>query len=237
MKRDTEMSTKIQVFDLWKQYDRIDEPNAAALRGANVAIKSGEIIALYGQSGSGKTTLLNILAGLDRPTSGRVSIEGNELESMGEKGKTVLRRNRLGFVFQFFNLLPTLTAFENVFLSLELAGRPDHELALQALDSVGLKTKGNRYPHELSGGEQQRVAIARAMVKEPAIILADEPTGNLDVKTGEQVLALLTGRCRESGTTLIMATHSPLTCRYSDRILRMIDGVVVEESATPEMPS
>jgi len=231
------MSTKIQVFDLWKQYDRIDEPNAAALRGANVAIKSGEIIALYGQSGSGKTTLLNILAGLDRPTSGRVSIEGNELESMGEKGKTVLRRNRLGFVFQFFNLLPTLTAFENVFLSLELAGRPDHELALQALDSVGLKTKGNRYPHELSGGEQQRVAIARAMVKEPAIILADEPTGNLDVKTGEQVLALLTGRCRESGTTLIMATHSPLTCRYSDRILRMIDGVVVEESATPEMPS
>jgi len=237
MKRDTEMSTKIQVFDLWKQYDRIDEPNAAALRGANVAIKSGEIIALYGQSGSGKTTLLNILAGLDRPTSGRVSIEGNELESMGEKGKTVFRRNRLGFVFQFFNLLPTLTAFENVFLSLELAGRPDHELALQALDSVGLKTKGNRYPHELSGGEQQRVAIARAMVKEPAIILADEPTGNLDVKTGEQVLALLTGRCRESGTTLIMATHSPLTCRYSDRILRMIDGVVVEESATPEMPS
>ena len=223
------MSTKIQVFDLWKQYDRIDEPNAAALRGANVAIKSGEIIALYGQSGSGKTTLLNILAGLDRPTSGRVSIEGNELESMGEKGKTVLRRNRLGFVFQFFNLLPTLTAFENVFLSLELAGRPDHELALQALDSVGLKTKGNRYPHELSGGEQQRVAIARAMVKEPAIILADEPTGNLDVKTGEQVLALLTGRCRESGTTLLMATHSPLTCRYSDRTLRMIDGIVVEE--------
>ena len=231
------MSTKIQVFDLWKQYDRIDEPNAAALRGANVAIKSGEIIALYGQSGSGKTTLLNILAGLDRPTSGRVSIEGNELESMGEKGKTVLRRNRLGFVFQFFNLLPTLTAFENVFLSLELAGRPDHESALQALDSVGLKTKGNRYPHELSGGEQQRVAIARAMVKEPAIILADEPTGNLDVKTGEQVLALLTGRCRESGTTLIMATHSPLTCRYSDRILRMIDGIVVEENVAPEMPS
>ncbi len=223
------MSTKIQVFDLWKQYDRIDQPNSAALRGANVDIKSGEIIALYGQSGSGKTTLLNILAGLDRPTSGSVSIEGVDLEAMGEKGKTVLRRHRLGFVFQFFNLLPTLTAFENVFLSLELAGKPDHELALEALDSVGLKTKGNRYPHELSGGEQQRVAIARALVKKPAIILADEPTGNLDVRTGEQVLVLLTNRCREGGTTLIMATHSPLTCRFSDRVLRMIDGIVVEE--------
>jgi len=110
-----------------------------------------------------------------------------------------------------------------------LAGKPDHELALEALDSVGLKTKGNRYPHELSGGEQQRVAIARALVKKPAIILADEPTGNLDVRTGEQVLVLLTSRCREGGTTLIMATHSPLTCRFSDRVLRMIDGIVVEE--------
>jgi putative ABC transport system ATP-binding protein len=231
------MSTTIQVCNLWKQYDRHDQADSAALRGANLDVKGGEIIALYGQSGSGKTTLLNILAGLDRPTSGRVSIEGNDLEAMGEKGKTVLRRNRLGFVFQFFNLLPTLTAFENVYLSLELAGRPDRELALEALDSVALKTKGNRYPHELSGGEQQRVAIARAMVKEPAIILADEPTGNLDIRTGEQILALLTNRCRENGTTLIMATHSPLTCRFSDRILRMMDGIVVEERVTGGMPS
>ncbi|MHB9098163.1 MAG: ABC transporter ATP-binding protein [Syntrophales bacterium] len=227
----------IQVFDLWKQYDGVDQPDSAALRGASLDIKGGEIIALYGKSGSGKTTLLNILAGLDRPTSGRVCIEGNDLEAMGEKGKTILRRRRLGFVFQFFNLLPTLTAFENVFLSLELAGRPDPDLALQALDSVDLKAKAKRYPHELSGGEQQRVAIARAMVKEPAIILADEPTGNLDFRTGEQVLALLTSRCRERGTTLIMATHSPLTCRYSDRVLRMSDGIVVEESVTREMPS
>jgi putative ABC transport system ATP-binding protein len=231
------MSTMIHVFDLWKQYDRIDQCDSGALRGANLVIKGGEIIALYGKSGSGKTTLLNILAGLDRPTSGRVSIEGNDLESMGEKGKTDLRRHRLGFVFQFFNLLPTLTAFENVFLSLELAGRPDPDLALQALDSVDLKAKATRYPHELSGGEQQRVAIARALVKEPAIILADEPTGNLDLRTGEQILALLTRRCRERGTTLIMATHSPLTCRFSDRIMRMIDGIVVEESVTQEMPS
>jgi putative ABC transport system ATP-binding protein len=231
------MSTAIHVSDLWKQYDRNDQPDSAALRGANLDVKGGEIIALYGQSGSGKTTLLNILAGLDRPTSGCVSIEGNDLEAMGEKGKTVLRRNRLGFVFQFFNLLPTLTAFENVYLSLELAGRPDRELALEALDSVALKTKEKRYPHELSGGEQQRVAIARAMVKEPAIILADEPTGNLDVRTGEQILALLTNRCRENGTTLIMATHSPLTCRFSDRTLRMMDGIVVEENVTREIPA
>jgi putative ABC transport system ATP-binding protein len=236
-KKDSKMPALIQVCDLWKQYERIDQPDSAALRGASLDIERGEIIALYGKSGSGKTTLLNILAGLDRPTRGRVSIEGSDLEAMGEKGKTVLRRRRLGFVFQFFNLLPTLTVFENVFLSLELAGRPDQELALQALDSVDLKAKENRYPHELSGGEQQRVAIARAFVKDPAIILADEPTGNLDIRTGEQVLALLAGRCREKGTTLIMATHSPLTCRFSDRILRMIDGIVVEESATPEMQS
>lgn len=225
----------IQAFDLWKQYDRTDQPDSAALRGANLDIKGGEIIALYGKSGSGKTTLLNILAGLDRPTRGRISIEGNDLESMGEKGKTALRRCRLGFVFQFFNLLPTLTAFENVFLALELAGRPDPAPALQALESVDLKGKGNRYPHELSGGEQQRVAIARAIVKAPAIILADEPTGNLDMKTGEQILALLTGRCRENGTTLIMATHSPLTCRFSDRTLRMVDGILIEEGVDREM--
>jgi putative ABC transport system ATP-binding protein len=227
----------IQVFDLWKQYDRVDQCDPGALRGATLVINRGEIIALYGKSGSGKTTLLNIIAGLDRPTRGCVSIEGNDLASMGEKGKTDLRRNRLGFVFQFFNLLPTLTAFENIFLSLELAGKPDRAMALQALDSVDLNAKGNRYPHELSGGEQQRVAIARALVKEPAIIIADEPTGNLDLRTGEQILSLLTRRCRERGTTLIMATHSPLTCRFSDRIMRMIDGIVVEESVIQEMPA
>jgi putative ABC transport system ATP-binding protein len=150
---------------------------------------------------------------------------------LGEKGRTNLRRTRLGFVFQFFNLLPTLTAFENVFLSLELASRSEPETALAALAEVGLQGKEQRYPHELSGGEQQRVAIARAMVKHPAIILADEPTGNLDTATGDQILALLTSRCRELDTTLIMATHSSLTCRYANRILRMVDGVITEESS------
>jgi len=227
----------IRTADLWKQYDRSDPPNSAALRGAHLDIQAGEVIALYGKSGSGKTTLLNILAGLDRPTRGSVWIEGKDLEILGEEGRTRLRRMRLGFVFQFFNLLPTLTAFENVFLSLELAGKPDPEAAVKALKSVGLESKEGRYPHELSGGEQQRVAIARAVVKEPALILADEPTGNLDTKTGEQVLELLTSRSRQLGTTLIMATHSPLTCRYSDRILRMVDGLLIEETSCKEIPS
>jgi putative ABC transport system ATP-binding protein len=223
--------------DLWKQYDPNEQPQAAALRGTSLDIRAGEVVALYGKSGSGKTTLFNIIAGLDRPTKGSVWVEGNHLETLGEEGRTRLRRQRLGFVFQFFNLLPTLTAFENVFLSLELAGKPDPETAEKALKAVGLEAKGGRYPHELSGGEQQRVAIARAVVKEPALILADEPTGNLDTKTGEQVLDLLTGRCRQFGTTLLMATHSPLTCRYSNRILRMVDGLVVEETSCEEIPS
>jgi putative ABC transport system ATP-binding protein len=226
----------IRIVDLWKQYDPNEQPQAAALRGTSLDIRAGEVVALYGKSGSGKTTLFNIIAGLDRPTKGSVWVEGNHLETLGEEGRTRLRRQRLGFVFQFFNLLPTLTAFENVFLSLELAGKPSPEAAEKALKAVGLDGKGGRYPHELSGGEQQRVAIARAVVKEPALILADEPTGNLDTKTGEQVLDLLTGRCRQFGTTLLMATHSPLTCRYSNRILRMVDGLMVEETSCEEIP-
>ena len=223
------MDSVIRTIDLWKRYNQTEGNNAAALRGANLRIAAGEAVALYGKSGSGKTTLLNLLAGLDHPTQGRVEVEGRDLQSLGEEGLTLLRRQRLGFVFQFFNLLPTLTAFENVFLSLELAGKPDSEAAQEALRLVGLDGKGQRFPHELSGGEQQRVAIARALVKEPAIILADEPTGNLDTRTGELVLDLLTSQCRRRKTTLIMATHSPLTCRFADRLLRMVDGVVVEE--------
>ena len=230
------MPSVIRIVDLWKQYDPNEQPQAAALRGTSLDIRAGEVVALYGKSGSGKTTLFNMIAGLDRPTKGSVWVEGNHLETLGEEGRTRLRRQRLGFVFQFFNLLPTLTAFENVFLSLELAGKPDPETAEKALKAVGLEAKGGRYPHELSGGEQQRVAIARAVVTEPALILADEPTGNLDTKTGEQVLDLLTGRCRQFGTTLLMATHSPLTCRYSNRILRMVDGLVVEETSCEENP-
>jgi len=230
------LKTVIRATDLWKQYDRDGQDNSAALRGANLEIAAGEVVALYGKSGSGKTTMLNLLAGLDRPTKGRVEMEGQDLEALGEEGRTRLRRERLGFIFQFFNLLPTLTAFENVFLSLELVGKPDPELARKALWAVGLEGREGRFAHELSGGEQQRVAIARAIVKEPVIILADEPTGNLDTRTGNRVLELLTNRCREFGTTLIMATHSPLTCRFTDRALRMVDGVIIEENSSPESP-
>ena len=222
------MEPVIRTVDLWKQYNRTGGNNGAAVRGTNLEIFAGQVVALYGKSGSGKTTILNLLAGLDRPTRGRVEVEGQDLEALGEEGRTRLRRERLGFVFQFFNLLPTLTAFENIFLSLELAGKPDPEATRQALQAVGLEGKEGRFPHELSGGEQQRVAIARAIVKRPAIILADEPTGNLDTRTGDQVLDLLASQCRKFGTTLMMATHSPLTCRFTDRILRIVDGVVVE---------
>ena len=227
------MNPVIRVTDLWKEYSDDTEQGSAALRGTNLAVEAGELVALYGSSGSGKTTLLNVLAGLDQPTKGTVTIDGETLNSLGEAGRTLLRRRRLGFVFQFFNLLPTLTAQENVSLALELAGKPDTDAVFSILDEVGLKGKEKRFPHQLSGGEQQRVAIARALVKKPAIILADEPTGNLDSRTGTQVMELLTSRCKERGTTLLMATHSALTCRYVTRILRMEDGVIKEEMGCP----
>jgi len=224
----------IRVTDLWKEYSADGSGGVAALRGLNLMVARGEIAAIVGKSGSGKTTLLNLLAGLDRPTRGRIEVDGRDLAALGERGRTELRRTRLGFVFQFFNLLPTLTALENVLLPLELARKSDRSAARACLVAVGLEGKEARYPHELSGGEQQRVAIARAMIKEPALILADEPTGNLDSATGEQILGLLTARCRESGMSLIMVTHSPNTHRYVDRMLRMTDGIILEEGAAGE---
>ncbi|MGQ9509665.1 MAG: ABC transporter ATP-binding protein [Thermodesulfobacteriota bacterium] len=223
----------IRVNDLWKNYE-VDGSGVTALRGTYLEISRGERVALLGKSGSGKSTLFNLIAGLDRPTKGRIEIDGQDLEALGDKGRTALRRTKIGFIFQFFNLLPTLTVFENVFLSLELANKPDPELALKALKEVGLEGKERRFPNELSGGEQQRVAIARAIVKQPSIILADEPTGNLDTFTGNQILELLTRTCHESDTTLIMATHSFLTCRYATRILRMVDGIITEETSCEE---
>lgn len=228
------MEPVIKVVDLWKQYG--DEgQNGIALRGAHLEILPGEVVALFGKSGSGKTTLLNLIAGLDRPTKGSIEVVGHDLESIGETGRTDLRRRRLGFIFQFFNLLPTLTAYENVYLSLELLGKSDRTAAEDALAAVGLEGKESRYPHELSGGEQQRVAIARAIVKEPSLILADEPTGNLDTTTGDQVLELLQRRCQEQKMSLLMVTHTPLTCKFADRILRMVDGVIMEPASCTEI--
>jgi putative ABC transport system ATP-binding protein len=215
----------IRIIDVWKYYDG-DSVRTAALRGTTVEVAPGELVAIYGKSGSGKTTLLNLLAGLDHVSQGTIEIEGQNIEALGEYGRTILRRTRIGFVFQFFNLLPTLTAFENVFLSLELAGKKESQAALDILNAVGLEGKEKRFPHELSGGEQQRVAIARALVKHPSIILADEPTGNLDSRIGNQILEVLTQTCRERKTTLLIATHSPLTCRFVDRTMKMEDGVL-----------
>ena len=229
------MEPLIRVVDLWKRYRDTESRNGAALRGANLSVTSGELVAIYGKSGSGKTSLLNILAGLDYPSMGIVEIEGHNMQSMDEQKKTNLRRCRIGFIFQFFNLLPTLTVFENVFLSLELIGKADRRAVLDALKDVGLEGKDGRFPHELSGGEQQRVAIARALVKKPLIVLADEPTGNLDSHTSEQVLDLLSRRCRSNGTTLMMATHSPLSCAYVDRVMKLVDGVIQEECFSPEL--
>jgi putative ABC transport system ATP-binding protein len=227
------MQPVIRIADVWKYYDG-DGSSTAALRGTNLEVAPGELVAIYGQSGSGKSTLLNMLAGLDRVSKGVIEVEGNNIEALGELGRTMLRRTRIGFVFQFFNLLPTLTAFENIYLSLELAGRTDAQAVHGSLKAVGLEGKGKRFPHELSGGEQQRVAIARALVKQPSIILADEPTGNLDSQIGNQILDLLSHTCRERKTTLIVATHSPLTCRYVDRTMRMVDGVLEEDHSCSE---
>lgn len=224
----------IRITNVWKYYEN-DGTGTAALRGASLEVAAGERIALYGKSGSGKTTLLNVLAGLDRISHGTIEIEGKNIDELGERLRTMLRRKRIGFVFQFFNLMPTLTAFENVYLALELAGVNDKQAVYAYLKAVGLEGKENRFPHELSGGEQQRVAIARALIKKPGIVLADEPTGNLDSQTGMQILELLTRTCRELQTTLIVATHSPLTCRFVERALRMVDGTLEEGGCASEI--
>ena len=220
-------SSIIRTYDLWKQYET-EGHDGMALRGVDLDIEKGQIVALFGKSGSGKTTLLNLLAGLDEPTRGRIEIEGEDLATLGEKGRTLLRRHKLGFVFQFFNLLPTLTAQENVLLSLELAGRPDERLARESLGLVGLTGKEHRFPHELSGGEQQRVAIARALATGNPILLADEPTGELDFTTGVQILGLLQQQA-EAGRTVVVVTHNREISRIADRVVELSSGRIVRD--------
>jgi putative ABC transport system ATP-binding protein len=198
-------------------------------------VAEGETVAIYGKSGSGKSTLLNLIAGLDRPTRGTVTVEGRDIHELPEAERTWFRRTRLGFVFQFFNLIPTLTALENVALPLEMLGR-EPGIARDALEKVGLSGKEDRFPHELSGGEQQRVAIARAVIKDPALILADEPTGNLDTETGDQILTLLDELSRTMGTTLLLATHSERSSRIADRILTIIDGRITAGTGGSNRP-
>jgi putative ABC transport system ATP-binding protein len=200
------------------------------LREASATVAEGEFVAIRGRSGSGKSTLLNLLAGIDLPTAGDVYVKGVCLNRLSPRARTLFRRDHLGFVFQFFNLIATLTVQENVQLPAELPGGPRGEAARRAralLDQVGLLDRAQDFPDRLSGGEQQRVAIARALVQDPKLLLADEPTGNLDDATGEAVLGLLDRVTRQAGRTLVLVTHSPLVAARADRVLAIEDGRLV----------
>lgn len=202
------------------------------LHQVSASFARGDMVVLLGKSGSGKSTLLNLVSGIDLPTSGDIWVAGRPLTRLSERERTLFRRRNVGFVFQFFNLVPTLTVLENVLLPLELngyAGAPAHERAQAMLDAVGLADRGGSYPDRLSGGEQQRVAIARALVHDPALVLADEPTGNLDAETGQHILALLDRLTRQAGKTMIMVTHSPEVVGVADRVLRMREGHLIED--------
>jgi putative ABC transport system ATP-binding protein len=201
------------------------------LRGVAGEIRRGEFIALLGQSGSGKSTLLNLIAGLDRPEAGGIVIAGRDLARMGERERTLFRRRHIGFVYQFFNLIPTLTVLENVALPAELNGlgaAESRHRGLALLEEVGLAERGGSFPDTLSGGEQQRVALARALVHDPELILGDEPTGNLDSVTGLQILDLLDRTVRQRGKTLLVATHSAEVAGRADRVWRLRDGELVD---------
>ncbi len=206
---------------------RLGETLVEALRGVDLEIARGELVAVAGPSGSGKSTLLHLLGGLDEPDAGRILVDGVDLAALGDRERTLLRRRRLGFVFQTFNLVPVLSALENVEYPLLLDGRPAAERrrrAAEALAAVGLAGRLGHRPDQLSGGERQRVAIARAVVHAPLALLADEPTGNLDSATAAEILDLLEGLCRERGTTIVVATHDPALVARSPRRIALHDG-------------
>ena len=201
-----------------------------ALRGVSVEIDRGRLTAVMGPSGSGKSTLMHILAGLDKPTSGMVEVAGTEITTLGDTELTKLRRDHIGFVFQFFNLLPMLNARENITLPLTIAGeKPQDGWVEQVVEDVGLSDRLTHRPSELSGGQQQRVAIARALVSKPTVLFADEPTGNLDSATGHEILQLLRASVDSLGQTMVMVTHEPRAASIADRILFLDDGLIVRE--------
>ena len=222
------MDVVVKAVDLTRRF-KMGNTLVDALRGVGLTITRGEFVALVGPSGSGKSTVLNLIGGLDRPTSGEVWINGVELSGSDERTRTRYRREQVGFVFQTFNLLPRLTAEENVALPLMFSGVPHKERLARAqrlLERVGLGHRLTHRPTELSGGEQQRVAIARALVGEPALILADEPTGNLDTAIGREIMTLLRELNQESGVTLLVVTHDPEVAAFADRIVVLRDGTV-----------
>jgi putative ABC transport system ATP-binding protein len=201
-----------------------------ALRGVDLDVERGKLTGVMGPSGSGKSTLMHILAGLDKPTEGKVAIDGTNIEALSDTELTKLRRRHIGFVFQFFNLLPMLTAEENIVLPLELAGgKVDREWVDSVIERVGLADRRKHRPAELSGGQQQRVAIARALVSKPTVVFADEPTGNLDSTTGQEILDLLRESVETLGQTFVMVSHDPKATAIADRTLFLADGLIVKE--------
>jgi putative ABC transport system ATP-binding protein len=215
------------------------ETAVQALRGVSFAAYAGELVAVMGPSGSGKSTLLTLAGGLDTPTSGTVAVEGHDLVALGAQGRARLRRTSVGYVFQDFNLIPALTAAENVALPLELDGRSGREaraLARAALAEVGIEELADRFPDQMSGGQQQRVAIARAVVGERRLVLADEPTGALDTETGEEILRLLRARC-DAGAAGVLVTHEARHAAWADRVVFLRDGVVVDETGADRVES
>ncbi len=215
--------------DLSRRYGA-GETAVDALRGVSLAIPRGHLTAVMGPSGSGKSTLMHILAGLDKPSGGSVQIDGIELTTLKDNDLTKLRRRHIGFVFQFFNLLPMLSAEENVLLPLSIAGeKPDAGWFAELLDATGLTDRRSHRPAELSGGQQQRVAVARALVSRPTVLFADEPTGNLDSQTSAEILGLLRSAVDTYGQTTVMVTHDPRAAEIADRVLFLADGLIVKE--------
>jgi putative ABC transport system ATP-binding protein len=222
-----------RTVDVWKVYGS-GEAQVIALRGVTVELTKGQYTAIMGPSGSGKSTLMHCLAGLDSVTRGEVYIGQTRLTGMSDRQLTNLRRTAVGFVFQQFNLLPTLTAEENITLPLAIAGRkPDQEWFDTVIDTIGLRDRLNHRPSQLSGGQQQRVACARALVARPEVVFADEPTGNLDSRSGAEVLGFLRNSVRDFGQTIVMVTHDPNAASYADRVIFLADGAVVDELREP----
>ena len=219
----------VSAIDVTRRYGEGDTA-VDALRGVTLGFPAGGFTAIMGPSGSGKSTLMNILAGLDKPTSGQVQLDGEEITTLDDNRLTQLRRDRVGFIFQFFNLVPVLTAGENVVLPLSIAGRkPDEEWLRELTGAVGIGDRLGHRPSELSGGQQQRVAVARALVSKPAVVFADEPTGNLDSKASDDVLKLLRLAVDEFGQTVVMVTHDAHAASFADRLLILKDGQIVHD--------
>src|SRR6202521_6151949 len=231
LKRELVLEPILKTENLWKVY-RTGKVDVPALRGINIEILPGEFVSIRGPSGCGKSTMLHVIGGLAQATRGRVLLDGNDLTAMSDSARTLLRRHKVGFVFQKFNLLPTLDAYHNVTLAQHIHGNgfDPHRFQVVA-DLLGLSGRLNHKPSELSGGEQQRVALARAIVSEPKIVLADEPTGNLDTKSSEAVLGLLRQLNQHLGQTIVMITHNPEAAAYAHRVLHMRDGEVVDGSS------